>query len=132
MLWCLVCCLTPCCLAPVRSPSPMTVTVCHLVGGPHRTDARVRYKSDGCENFVGIVLCNALRQRSVDFLNSGCVPVFAQFSGGLRRFREENDASSSSAQPVDRVCVGGLLLHQAQEGVSMKPPPGEWAARQVC
>ena len=77
----------------------------------------MRYKSDGCENFVGIVLCNALRQRSVDFLNSGCVPVFAQFSGGLRRFREENDASSSSAQPVDRVCVGGLLLHQAQEGV---------------
>jgi hypothetical protein len=40
MLWCLVSCLvwclTACCLAPVRSPSAMTLTVCHLGWRPTR------------------------------------------------------------------------------------------------
>jgi hypothetical protein len=30
---------------------------------------------------------------------------------------EEDDAGGAPAQPVDRVCVGGSLLHHAQEGV---------------
>src|SRR5580658_7002117 len=38
-------------------------------------------------------------------------------SGRLRCFGEKNDAGSGSAQPVDRVCVGGLFLHHAEEGV---------------
>ena len=38
---------------------------------------------------------------------------------------EEDDAGSSSAQPVDRVCVGSLLLHQAQEGVFHEAAAGE-------
>ncbi len=83
------------------------------------------YKADGGENFVGVVLCNALRQRPVDFLNSGCVPVCLQFRGCLRSLGEEDDAGSGSAQPVDRVCVGDLLLHQAQESVFHEAAAGE-------
>ena len=83
----------------------------------HRADARVWYKADGCEDFVGVVLGNALSQRPIEFLNSGCVPVRAQLSGGLRRSGKEDDAGSAPAQPVDRICVRGLLLHQPQEGV---------------
>src|SRR6202522_523268 len=45
--------------------------------------------------------------------------------GRLRCFGEEDDAGSGSAQPVDRVCVGGLLLHQAQEGVFHETAAGE-------
>jgi hypothetical protein len=30
----------------VRSRSPMTLTVFHLVGGPHGTDERVWYEAD--------------------------------------------------------------------------------------
>ena len=85
----------------------------------------MRYKADGCENFVGVVLCNVLSQRPVDFLNSGCVPVCGSFSSRLRCFGEEDDAGSGSAQPVDRVCIGGLLLHQAQEGVFHEAGAGE-------
>jgi uncharacterized protein (DUF736 family) len=33
------------------------------VGGLHGTDERVRYEADGCEDFVGVVLCNVLSQR---------------------------------------------------------------------
>jgi len=40
-------------------------------------------------------------------------------------FGEEDDAGGGSAQPVDRVCVGGLLLHQAQEGVFHEAAAGE-------
>ena len=40
-------------------------------------------------------------------------------------FGEEDDAGSGSAQPVDRVCVGDLLLHQAQEGVFHETAAGE-------
>jgi len=46
-------------------------------------------------------------------------------SGRLRCFGEEDDAGGGSAQPVDRVCVGGLLLHQAQEGVFQEAASGE-------
>ena len=35
----------------------------------------MRYEANGCEDFVGGVLCNVLSQRAVDFLNFGCVPV---------------------------------------------------------
>ena len=45
--------------------------------------------------------------------------------GRLRCFGEEDDAGGGSAQPVDRVCVGGLLLHQAQEGVFHEAAAGE-------
>ena len=77
----------------------------------------MRYEADGCEDFVGVVLCNVLSQRPVDFLNFRCVPVCEEIRGGLRCFGEEDDAGGGSAQPVDGVCVRGLLLHQAQEGV---------------
>ena len=45
--------------------------------------------------------------------------------GRLRCFGEEDDACGGSAQPVDRVGVGGLLLHQAQEGVLHEAAAGE-------
>ena len=85
----------------------------------------MRYKADGGENFVGVVLCDALSQRPIDFVNSGCVPVCEKFRGRLWCFGEEDDAGSGSAQAVDRVCVRGLLLHQAQEGVFHEAAPGE-------
>ena len=45
--------------------------------------------------------------------------------GRLRCFGEEDDAGGTSAQPVDRVCVGGLLLHEAQQGVLQVAAAGE-------
>ena len=45
--------------------------------------------------------------------------------GRLPCFGEEDDAGGGSAQPVDRVCVGGLLLYQAQEGVFHEAAAGE-------
>src|ERR1700678_4207051 len=45
--------------------------------------------------------------------------------GRLRCFGEEDDAGSGSTQPVDRVAVGGLLLHQAQESVFHEAAAGE-------
>ena len=85
----------------------------------------MRYKADGGENFVGVVLCNILSQRSVDLLNFGGVPVCGELRGCLRCFGEEDDAGSGPAQPVDGVCVGGLFLHQAQEGVFHEAAAGE-------
>jgi hypothetical protein len=41
------------------------------------------------------------------------------------RVLEEDDAAGASAQPVDRACVGELLLHQAQEGVFHEAAAGE-------
>ncbi len=38
---------------------------------------------------------------------------------------KEDDAGGGSAQPVDRICVGGSLLHQAQEGVFHEATAGE-------
>ena len=46
-------------------------------------------------------------------------------SGPQRCFGEEDDPASGSAQPVDRVCVGGLLLHQAQERVFHEAAAGQ-------
>jgi len=40
-------------------------------------------------------------------------------------FWRRGDAGSGSAQPVERVGVGGLLLHQAQEGVFHEAAAGE-------
>ena len=85
----------------------------------------MRYEADWGDDFVGVVLCNALSQRSIDFLNSGCVPVCGELRGRLRCFGEEDDAGRGSAQPVDRACVGGLLLHQAQERVFHEAAAGE-------
>lgn len=45
--------------------------------------------------------------------------------GHLRCFGEEDDAAGAPAQPVDGVCVGELLLHQAQEGIFQKAATGE-------
>ena len=45
--------------------------------------------------------------------------------GHLRCFCEENDAAGASAQPVDRVCIWELLLHQAQEGVFEEAAAGQ-------
>ncbi len=45
--------------------------------------------------------------------------------GRLRCFGEEDDARGGPAQTVDRVCVGGLLLHQAQEGVFHEAAAGK-------
>ena len=43
----------------------------------------------------------------------------------MRCFGEEDDAGGGSAQPVDRVCVGGSPLHAAQEGVFHEAAAGE-------
>ncbi len=43
----------------------------------------------------------------------------------LRCFGEKDDAAGASAQAVDRVCIGGLLAHQAQEGVFQKAGAGQ-------
>ena len=56
----------------------------------------MRYEADGCEDFVGVVLGvvldGVLSQGPIDFFNSGCVPLRAQFRRGLRCFGEQNDA----------------------------------------
>ena len=85
----------------------------------------MRDEADGHEDFVGVVLGNVLSQRPVDFLNSGCVPVCEQIRCRLRCFGEEDDAGGGSAQPVDRVCVGDLPLHQAEEGVFQEAAAGK-------
>ena len=46
-------------------------------------------------------------------------------TGRPRCFGEEDDAGGGSAQPVDRVCVGGSPLHAAQEGVFQEAAAGE-------
>ena len=43
----------------------------------------------------------------------------------MRCFGEEDNAAGASAQPVDRVCVGELLLHQVQESVFQEAAAGE-------
>ena len=95
------------------------------VGGPHGTEARVRYEADGREEFVGVVLCNVLSQRQVGLLNFWCVLICGQTRGRSRCFSEKDDARGGSAQPMDRVCVGDVLLHQAEEGVFHEAAAGE-------
>ena len=85
----------------------------------------MRHQADGCEYFIGVLPCNVLSQSSVDFLNSRCVPVCEQAGRRLRCFGEEDNAACCPAQPVDRVCVGSSLLHQAQQGVFQKAAAGE-------
>jgi hypothetical protein len=43
----------------------------------------------------------------------------------MRCFGEEDNAGGGSAQPVDRVCVWGSLLHQAQERVLHEAAAGD-------
>ena len=71
------------------------------------------------------MLCNVLSQRPVDFLDFGRVPVCEEGRGRLRGFGEEDNAGGGSAQAVDWVCVGGLLLHQTQQGVFHVAATGE-------
>jgi len=95
------------------------------IGSPNGAEARVRYEADGCEDFVRVVLRDILSQGSVEFLNVGRVPVCLELGGCLRCFGEENDAGGGSAQTVDGICVGNMLLDQAEESVFHESAAGK-------
>ncbi len=85
----------------------------------------MRDEADGGEDFVGVLLGEALGEGAVDLLDGGGVPAGGEVGGGLRRFGEEDDSGGGAAQAVDGVGGGELRLDEAQEGVLKEAAAGE-------
>ena len=78
------------------------------------------HKPDRRHDLVVILPCNALRDRSINLLHSIRIPALSEHRGCFRSLRKQDNPRSSPPQPVNRVRIRKLLLHQPQQRVLHK------------